>query len=167
MYLRLLFVSFIAFLASCQLISEVNFILGAIYTKSFLWANGVGVSMTYSNVAPYLNNSLFQGYQFNSYFKSSSSNIWTASIKVPLGHKFNCTGLSISHTNVICTFDTTTNTTYWDQLGKYVSNCLPAPYWLIGFDIQGTNLTDTIHRSVFLAWINKVYKATKYYYFSV
>lgn len=164
---RLLLVSFIIFLSSCQLISEANFILGASYTKSYLWPNGVGVSMIYTNVAPYLNNSLFQGYQFNSYFKVSKDNLWAASIKIPLGHKFNCTGLSINNTNVICNFDSVNNSTYWDQLGNYVFNCLPSPYWMMGYDIQGTDLTNKIHRNIFLTWINKVYKAIKFQYFTM
>lgn len=41
--------------------------------------------------------------------------------------------------------DTMNNKTYWDILGFYAYNTLPQPYWCMGYDIQGVNLTDPAH----------------------
>jgi hypothetical protein len=126
-----------------QIISEVDFAMGSVYTGSYMWENIIGVSLDYDNVQNLLNNTLFQAYQLNALVRGDWNNVWQVSLKTPLGHKYNCTSLTanVPNASVECKFETQGNTTYWKILGDYVYNTAPQPYWCIGYDMQGVNLT--------------------------
>lgn len=38
-----------------------------------------------------------------------------------------------------------------------------APYWCMGYDMQGMNLTNSAHQSTFYDWLYKLYVSTFYY----
>jgi hypothetical protein len=83
----------------------VDFILGSTYTGSYLWGNIIGVSVDYNNIQSLLNNTLYQAYYLNMNVKQDWRNNWAVSIKVPLGHKYNCSAIQLNATeNVTCTF---------------------------------------------------------------
>lgn len=126
-----------------QILSEVDFAMGSVYTGVYMWENFIGVSIDYDNAQDLLNNTLFQNYQLNSLLRGDFSNVWMVSLKTPLGHKYNCTALALNVTNssVDCKFETQGNATYWKILGDYVWNTAPQPNWCIGYDMQGVNLT--------------------------
>lgn len=63
-----------------------------------MWGNIVGVSVNYDNIQNLLNSSLYQGYYNNTNVKQDWSNNWAVSIKVPLGHKYNCTEIQLNAT---------------------------------------------------------------------
>ena len=89
-----------------QTLSEVDFAMGSVYTGTYMWENFIGLSIEYDNVQSVWNTSLFQAYQLNSYLRGDWSNIWTVSLKTPLGHKYNCSALAanVSNANVTCKF---------------------------------------------------------------
>jgi hypothetical protein len=131
-----------------QIVSEVDFAMGSVYTGVYMWENFIGVSIDYDNVQDLLNNTLFQTYQLNSFLRGDWSNIWMVSLKTPLGHKYNCSALAANVTNssIECKFETQGNTTYWKILGDYIWNTAPQPNWCIGYDMQGVNLTLSGHQ---------------------
>ena len=130
-----------------QTVSELDFILGAVNTGSYMWTNFVGASFQYDNIKDYLNSTLFQGYILNSNVRGSWYNNWVVSLKTPLGHKYNCSALSanITSPNVVCTFETQGNATYWSILGEFVWNTQNQPNWCITYDIQGSNFNLASH----------------------
>ena len=89
-----------------QTLSEVDFAMGSVYTGTYMWENFIGLSIEYDNVQSVWNTSLFQAYQLNSYLRGDWNNIWTVSLKTPLGHKYNCSALAanVSNANVTCKF---------------------------------------------------------------
>jgi hypothetical protein len=92
--------------ANTQKLSEVDFTIGSVYTKTYLWKNFIGISIEYDNIKSIWNTSLFQAYQLNAYLRGDWNNVWTVSLKTPLGHKWNCSLLAanISDANVTCNF---------------------------------------------------------------
>lgn len=90
---------------SQQLISEVDYILGATYTGSYFYNNFVGVSVYFENIQNLMNKTLFQDYFLNMNLMGNWNNNWAVSLKVPLGHKYNCTAIQANTTtNVTCLF---------------------------------------------------------------
>jgi hypothetical protein len=109
-----------------------------------MWSNFVGISVSHEITGDsVLNNSLYQGYQLNALLENSFQNIWSISLKNPLGMKFDCSVLEETFTNnetIVCNSQTRENETYWETLGEYIWNVAPQPYWCIGFDMEGMNL---------------------------
>jgi hypothetical protein len=124
MKIGLLVLLFLAYFYSSntQLISTVDFTMGAVYTGAHLWDNFIGLSIDYSNTQVIMNSSLFQGYIMNSNIKGNWANNFAVSIKSPLGIKYNCSGLQHAQpsVHVVCNQDTVNNNTYWTTLGNFV-----------------------------------------------
>lgn len=90
----LVFLLLIFFYTNSQTLAEVDFSVEASYTGSVLWTNFVGVSVYYENIENLMNTTLYQGYLINSNLKGQWANNFAVSIKTPLGHKYNCSGLT-------------------------------------------------------------------------
>lgn len=101
--------------ANSQIISEVDFIRGSVNTGSVLWDNIIGLSLDYLNIENLMNTTLYQGFHLNSNVMGDWRNNFAISVKVPLGHKFNCSVLVTNPTNpnISCSFQTQGNLTYW------------------------------------------------------
>lgn len=89
-------------------------------------------------------------------------------MKVPLGHKFGCANLSANNpVTVICNQDTLNNNTYWSILGSYIKNTVAIPYWFMGFDLQGVNLTNFVHNKTMFNWGFNIWSSLGGKYFGV
>jgi hypothetical protein len=138
--------------ANGQVISSMNFKQNAIQLGYASW-NVIGLSMSFPEVIPYLNNTLFITRLNASVFNLDYNSLFYQSMHVPKGYKYNCSS-TIYGANVSCTLDLALNSTLLNQMNKYFYYNTYFYTLDLGYDMEKSNFSASKYFSNFKAEMN-------------
>lgn len=87
---------------------------------------------------------------------------------MPNGWYYDCAAAGVSATNsTVCKKALKGNTTFFNQLGRFVYNTMNQPYWIFGVNNQKLSFTSSSLRSSLYNLYSKIWSAVSYNDFEV